>query len=141
MMTLYRPLLPMLRDRWGSACECGTGEAKSGEVETWNPRVDVVRENGHYKLTAEFPGVDKDDISVDVQGGYLTVKGAKKREHSDEKDGYSYSERFYGSFERSFRLPRETSVADIEAKLENGVLTVIVPVAEKEAKKIDVKAA
>lgn len=140
MLTLYRPLLPMLRNRWLPAWHCEEPVVGAGEGEVWNPRVDVVRENGHFKLTAEFPGVDKDDIHVDVKDGYLTVRGEKKREHSEEKDGHSYSERFYGSFERSFRLPRDTSVDEIEAKLENGVLTLTVPVAEKEPKKIEVKA-
>ncbi len=140
MLTLYRSLLPAYGNRWLPACDCAEPAAETPESEAWCPRVDVVRENGHFKLTAEFPGVDKDDIHVDVKDGYLTVRGEKKRDHSEEKDGYSYSERFYGSFERSFRLPRDASVDDIKAKLENGVLTLTVPVTAKEPTQIEVKA-
>lgn len=140
MLTLYRPLLPRFRNRWHPACDCEHPVAGGSEGEPWNPRVDVVRENGHYKVTAEFPGVDKDDIHVDVKDGYLTLRGEKKRERSEEKEGYNYSERFYGSFQRSFRLPQEAEVDAIEAKLENGVLTLTVPVVEPKPTKIEVTA-
>ncbi|MFC1834136.1 Hsp20/alpha crystallin family protein [Thermodesulfobacteriota bacterium] len=105
----------------------------------WNPRVDIERENGHFKLTGEFPGISKDDLHVDVKDGLLTLRGEKKKDFDEEKDGCKYSERFFGSFERTFRLPPETPVDGIVAKLDQGVLTVTIPVPpEKEVKNIEV---
>ncbi len=105
------------------------------------PRVDVTREDGHFKLTAEFPGVSKEDIHLDVMDGVLILRGEKKREVEEESNGCRFSERSYGSFERSFRLPPETNVDEIHAELTKGILTVTIPVHEPETKKIDVKEA
>ena len=111
------------------------------DIMNWEPKVDIMRENGHFKLTAEFPGVEKDDIDVDVRENVLTLRGEKKSEVNEEKDDSTYVERSYGSFERSFRLPSDTNVEDIHAELTNGVLTVTIPVHEPEKRKIEVKAA
>ncbi|MEJ2716091.1 MAG: Hsp20/alpha crystallin family protein [Deltaproteobacteria bacterium] len=107
-----------------------------GEKMDLSPKVDVSRDDGHYMLTAEFPGMDKDEIHVDVKDGVLTLSGEKKREFEEEKEGYHYSERSYGSFSRSFCLPPEAQEEEIQAKLEKGVLTISIPVAEKHVKKI-----
>jgi HSP20 family protein len=137
MLALRKPRFPMLRSMaplWADFLP-----EKRQEM-LWSPRVDIERENGSYVLTAEFPGVDKEDVHVDVKDGMLTIRGEKKNEVTEEKDGYRYSERVYGSFERSFRLSDKISSDDIQAKLEKGVLTVTIPAPEEEAKKIEVKA-
>jgi HSP20 family protein len=103
-----------------------------------SPKVEVRREDGHYMLTAEFPGMDKDEIHVDVKDGVLTLSGEKKHEFEEEKEGYRYSERSYGSFMRSFCLPPRTSEDEIQAKLDKGVLTITIPVVEEHAKQIQI---
>lgn len=140
MLTLYRPRVPMMRpgflSRWNSLGEDFFPETSEGM--DLNPNVEVKREDGHYMLTAEFPGMDKDDIHVDVHDGVLTLSGEKKREFEEEKEGYRYSERSYGSFRRSFSLPPETPEDEIEAKLDKGVLMITIPVVEKHPKKIEI---
>ena len=111
---------------------------QTGEAMELNPKVEVTREDGHYMLTAEFPGMERDDIHVDVKDGVLTLSGEKKREFEEEKEGYHYSERSYGSFRRSFCLPPETSEDEIQATLDKGVLKITIPLVEKHPKKIQI---
>ena len=140
-LTIWRS--PVLRRRFmpdfGNLFE--DWEPYHSDIMNWEPKVDIMREDGHFKLTAECPGVEKDDLHVDVQDGMLSLRGEKKSEVNEEKDGNSYMERSYGSFERSFRLPPEADVEHIHAELSNGVLTLTIPVNEPEKKKIEVKAA
>ena len=142
MLTLYTPRVPSLRSRYFPTGYPWTyyGD-ESREIMAWYPRVDITRENGHYKLTAEFPGMKEDDVNIEVQDGVLTLSGEKKSEFSEETDGCMRTERAYGSFSRSFTLPSHVAADKIEATLEKGILTVTIPVEEEEVRKIDVKAA
>ena len=77
-----------------------------------------------YEITIELPGVAPDDVEVSVNDGMLTLKG-EKRSHREEKgDTYFFSERQYGAFSRSFRLPPDADDSVVEADMKDGVLTV-----------------
>jgi HSP20 family protein len=91
------------------------------------PAVDVAEEEKAYRVTAELPGLAEKDIEVTKDGDLLTIKGEKKEEHEEKEKGYFLSERHFGSVERSLRLPDGIDDSKIEAKFENGVLTVILP--------------
>ena len=94
---------------------------------TWSPKVDIYEAKGLLVIQADLPGVEKEDLSIKVDHGILTLKGERKgHEVSEEKNVYR-SERFYGSFERAFRLPPKTDVDKIEAEFKNGVLHVTLP--------------
>jgi HSP20 family protein len=97
-------------------------------------------EGGVYKVIAEVPGVDRGDIHIDVEGNTLTLRGEKKAEFDEETGQCHCSERYYGSFERTFDLPSDARADEIEAHLDKGVLTISVPVesGEKHGKKIEV---
>jgi len=112
---------------------------ETGDETCWRPQIDVKRQDGHYELSAEFPGMGEEDVHVDVKDGVLTLSGDKKRVVEEEKDGYRYTERSYGSFKRSFRLPPGTPAEDIHAGLDKGVLTITIPVVEEKSKRIEVK--
>ena len=108
------------------------------------PAVDVTEKEKAYEITAELPGLDERDIEVALSNGALTIKGEKKEEKEEKKKDYYRSERHYGSFARSFRVPEGTDVGKIEANFKNGVLTVVLPKtaeAQKPEKKIAIKAA
>lgn len=103
------------------------------------PAVEVREENDHFRLTAELPGMDKGDIHVAVKNGVLTLSGEKKHETKEEKKGYYYSERSYGSFERSFNLGEGVSEENVEASFKDGVLEVkLRKVEEKKPREIQV---
>ncbi len=111
------------------------------ETVAFTPPVEVVETEKAIMLTAELPGLKKEDVSIELEDNLLTLKGEKKTER-DEKDArYHVWERNYGSFERSFTLPRSVDPKAIEAVFEDGILTVrMVKKAEAKGKLIEIKA-
>jgi HSP20 family protein len=96
----------------------------------WWPAVDLKEAEGEFLLTGEFPGLTEKDITVEIEQNVLTLRGEKKseREETKEKNGrWHLIERTYGSFQRSFTLPGNVDASKIDAKFENGVLTVHMP--------------
>ena len=82
---------------------------------------------GAYTITVELPGVAEEDIHLSVSEHVLTLQG-EKREHREERgESYYFSERSYGAFSRSFRLPPDADGRAVEADLRDGVLTITVP--------------
>ena len=107
------------------------------------PRSEASEGKEAYDVTMELPGVKADDIHVSVQDGSLTIKGEKRFEREEKGRTYFFSEREYGAFQRSFRLPAHTEPDAITANFKDGVLTVKVPKAgppPDRSKKIEVKA-
>lgn len=91
------------------------------------PKVDV-RENGDaITVEAELPGMEEKDVDVTLRDGILIIKGEKKSERTTKEDDYHMSERSYGSFQRSFRVPDSVDNENISAKLEKGVLHITLP--------------
>jgi HSP20 family molecular chaperone IbpA len=80
-----------------------------------------------YEISLELPGVAGSDIDVMVQDGSLTVQGEKRFEHEEAGRTYFFSEREYGAFQRSFRLPPDVATDRIDAAFKHGVLNVRIP--------------
>jgi HSP20 family protein len=97
----------------------------------WLPPVDVFEDQDSVKIVAEIPGVDFDDLSVSIENNVLTLRGEKQQAREDTANRVHRYERSYGIFERSFVLPATVDPDRIEATLDNGVLTISVPKAEK----------
>jgi HSP20 family protein len=106
---------------------------------SWNPRVDVYDQDDVLVIKAELPGLDKKDVSVDVEGRVLTLKGERKKEHEVKEERYYRREMSYGHFERSFALPADADPEKIKADFKDGVLKIQVPKPEEsKPKKITV---
>jgi HSP20 family protein len=105
------------------------------------PRVDIVEEKENYKITADMPGLDKKDISVEIKNGVLALSGEKKEEKTErDKDRYYHFERRFGSFRREFALPDHVDSEHVEAKYANGVLELTLKKTEAaKPKSIEVK--
>ena len=97
------------------------------------PAIDLDENDTHYTVTTEIPGVDKDDVTIELTERTLTIRGEKKSESEEKSDRRRYSERTYGSFRRSISLPQDADEdpARVEASFKNGVLTVTVPRSEE----------
>ena len=80
-----------------------------------------------YSISMELPGVSEDDIELTVDDGVVTVRGEKKTEEEKKGDTWYFSERQYGAFRRSFRLPEDADGAKASAKMKDGVLHITVP--------------
>ncbi len=111
--TVFDPLRP-----FASAFELGSDVV---------PHVEVSEEKKCYEISAELPGVEEKDVSLTLQDHTLTLSGEKRSERTEEKTGYSMSERRYGSFRRSFRVPDDVDEGKISAKFDKGVMTVVLP--------------
>ena len=108
----------------------------------WSPAVDVKESDEEIEVSAELPGLDKENIDVSATDGVLTLKGEKKYEKESEDEDVHRTERAYGSFSRAFTLPAEVKADEISAEYKDGVLTVKLPKAEAaKARRIEVKAA
>ena len=97
----------------------------------WVPTVDVEERDNEFVVSLDIPGVDKKDVSVTHENNILTIKGERKVERSEDEGTYHRTERCYGSFHRSFKLPRTVDSSKIRAKHKEGVLTVTLPKAEE----------
>lgn len=94
------------------------------------PAVDVTNEAKHLVVSAELPGMTKEDVEVTFHDGALMLKGEKRHERKSDEDGCFRTERFYGSFQRTVPLPADVDPNGAEARFENGVLTVKFPKVE-----------
>lgn len=106
---------------------------------SWMPPVDIQETEEGYRLVAELPGLTKDDINITLENNVLRLTGERKfekdvqegqKEGQKQKQGYHRIERAYGTFVRAFTLPSQVSHDKVEAKFENGLLTITVPKAE-----------
>jgi len=104
-------------------------------ADAWAPITDVKESPKNYKITVEVPGVDPEDVEVSVTETLLRISGEKKEERETEEEGYSITERSYGSFERSLMLPEGIEEDKISAKVSKGVLTVVLPKTSEAQKK------
>lgn len=103
------------------------------------PSVNFYKKDGNYYLTAEIPGLNKDDIAVSLENGNLTIRGRKDFEKEEDGADYYMKERRHSAFSRSFSLPEEVDEAKVDATYKDGVLKVVLPIKEgEETKKIEV---
>jgi len=91
------------------------------------PAVDIIEKDDDYKLTAELPGVEAQNVDIKFRDGTLTLKAQKEEDEEDQEHAHFLSERRYGAFHRSFRVPDAVDADKIEASFKSGVLTVILP--------------
>lgn len=99
------------------------------------PASEASGDDNAYRISIELPGVEEKDITLSAENGIVTLKGEKKTEKEEKGETWYFSERQYGSFSRSFRLPPDADEDKVNADLKNGVLTVTVPKAKAEEKK------
>ena len=96
-------------------------------TKSWLPAVDVNETETEFLLSADMPGLDKKDVSVDIHDGVITIKGERTIDNEKSNDDYRIRERQLGSFNRSFRLPDNVNEVNVAAKFNNGVLTITLP--------------
>lgn len=111
---------------------------------TWVPAVNVEETGDAMLLSAELPGMNEGDISIELENNVLTISGekAEERTEGDEERRYHLWERRYGAFQRSFTLPRTVKADDIKANFDKGILKIHMPkVPEAKGRKIAIEKA
>ncbi|WP_193161683.1 Hsp20/alpha crystallin family protein [Microbulbifer hainanensis] len=111
-----------------------SGALMEGKEGLFSPRIDVKETDSGYEISAEMPGVNRDDINITLEDGVLTLEAEVHREEKEEKEGRVIrSERRYGKYMRSFNLGADVSETDIDASFKDGVLTLTAPKREPAA--------
>jgi HSP20 family protein len=119
----------LLEDVWGRGAR--------GPV----PSVDITEDDGNYVVTAELPGVKREDVNVELEEDVLTIRGEKRSEREEKKEKRRFVERSYGTFSRSFTLPANADPDRVSAGFKDGVLTVtIAKRPETKPRVVDIKA-
>ncbi|MDD2452105.1 Hsp20/alpha crystallin family protein [Sulfurovum sp.] len=135
LLTKFDPMKEFrdLEKRMGSAFkfpEVGDIANVSG----FTPSVNTREGEYAYHVEVDLPGVKKDDIKVDIKDNVLTISGERKTKKEVKEKDYYKMESSYGKFQRSFTLPDNTDVENIEANSKDGVLEVVIPKLKKEGK-------
>jgi HSP20 family protein len=99
---------------------------------SWKPTVDVFEDENKITIEAEIPGMSQEDVEITIDSGILTLKGNKT---INKEKKYLRTERYYGSFVRTFSLPKDISSENISASYDKGVLSISIPKVPKNAPK------
>lgn len=97
----------------------------------WSPAAEIRESKEGYTIYLELPGVKKEDLKIDLADDVLTIQGEKRYQKELAEDEQRSSERFYGTFTRSFSLPGQVAAEKIKAEYKDGVLLVTVPKSEE----------
>jgi HSP20 family protein len=118
----WRPLLRQLDDIFNEAMDT---RSESGRMMV--PQCDLEESADHYLLSFDMPGLEKENIDIEMQGNNLIVSGERRQENERGEGRSRFVERRYGRFERAIRLPQNAKTEGIEAEYVNGVLKVAIP--------------
>ena len=110
-------------------------------ISTFTPVVNTREGEFAYHIDVDLPGVKKEDISIDIDEGKLTISGERNIKEEVKEEDYYKVETSFGKFQRVFTIPKNVDVENITASTENGVLEVVIPKLEKDKnkKKIEIK--
>ena len=103
------------------------GSGTGTRARRWVPAMDLVETDDHLVLRADLPGLERDDVNIEVKDGMLTVSGERRADHEEKSEGYYRVERAFGSFSRSMTLPEGIDAESIAADFDKGVLEVRIP--------------
>ena len=125
------PSTPSISRNFFEDFRLGFPLSTSFELTRYMPRVDTAEDNKNIYITAELPGMAKDDVKVTLSDNVLTIQGKKERKTEETKKNFHRVERSFGSFARAFRLPATVDAEKITASYEDGVLKLEMPKREE----------
>lgn len=135
--------LRSLQDEMNRLFNVGVSRSGNGEDivrGAWSPSVDIFESQDKIVLEAELAGMKPEEVDISIENNVITLKGERNFEKKEESENYHRVERSYGSFTRSFTLPRTVIGDEAEASFENGVLRITLPKREEaKARKIEIK--
>jgi len=102
------------------------GSSLLDNVGMLRPKLDIAENTENYTISVEVPGIEEKDIHLQLEGDVLTIRGEKRQKQEKQDDKYHRVERSYGSFQRVLTLPHDADTTKVNAKFDNGVLTITV---------------
>ena len=100
-------------------------------VAGFSPRLDVKENDDAYVISVELPGLEEKDFDISLEEDILTIKGEKKAQHEEDREGYHHVETVSGHFERRLRLPEGIDADSVKASFNNGVVSIALPKTEQ----------
>lgn len=128
--TLMRRLTEDMDRMFSAQGGIGSIGSSGGEIGNWAPPVEVREREGNLVVSAELPGLNKEDVKVEVTEEAVVIQGERRREFEEERHGIRHSERSYGAFYREIPLPPGAKADQAKAQFNNGLLEVTVPIPE-----------
>lgn len=125
----------MMSKRFSDIMDEFFNDAVSARRDSFVPSIDVSETDDKFLISAELPGMSKDDININLENNRLSISGERSFEKEDKGKKYHRVETKYGSFERSFQLPDNVDQDSISASYENGLLEISIQKSEEEVKK------
>jgi HSP20 family protein len=116
--------------------EVGVGRATNqggvqGLASAWSPAIELLERDGRLVVRAELPGLSPDDVTIEAEGNSLVIRGERRSELEVEENGVYRTERSYGRFTRAIELPEGADLSKAQARFENGLLEISVPLSEQ----------
>lgn len=99
------------------------------------PKMDFINQDDEMIVKVDLPGIDKDNLNIELHETHLTISGKRESKKDEESENYRLSERSYGEFKRSLKLPAKADIENAKTKYENGVLQITIPKIEPEKPK------
>jgi HSP20 family protein len=129
-------------DRWfgrlgfGGLASPSNWMSRAGEqMGEWSPAIDAFQHGNEFVVRADVPGMSRNDLTVEIGDDALTIRGERKSEQREERDGMFWSERSYGSFSRVVPLPPGAISDSAKANFNNGVLEIVIQAPSSEARR------
>jgi HSP20 family protein len=116
----------------------GPGWTTGSSMGIWSPPIEITEQDGQLMISAELPGVKKDDVKVELSPEGLMISGERKREQEERRGGMYRSERSYGSFLRTIPIPDDAQTDEAKATFEDGILKISVPVPETKQRRREI---
>lgn len=120
----WSPSKSIFEDLFDNFLQEDFGKEITNSIKFTQPMVNIIEEKDKFQLELAIPGITKDDISIDVEKDQLIISSEMEQVDKEESKNYSRKEFFYGSFRKSFHLPETVNREDINAKFENGILSI-----------------
>lgn len=140
--TLHREVDRLFDDFFRGFDKFPTLPFREGSLTEFSPKINVSENDKEIEVTVEVPGMDQNDVEINLRDDVLTIKGEKKQEKEEKDKEYYHVESSYGSFYRSLQIPCEVEQDQVKAAFKKGVLKIYLPKSEKAKKnvrKIEVK--
>lgn len=130
-----RPSTDLHSKRFSDILDEFFNDSLNYRTDSFMPSVDISETETNFEVAVALPGMNKDDINVDLENGRLTISGERKFEDEKEEKNYYQIETGYGSFSRSFQLPDSIDEESIKATYKDGVLNINIAKNEQKVKK------
>lgn len=135
LINYTRPNVDLHSKRFSDILDEFFNESLNYRNDNFMPSVDIAETENEFEVVVSLPGMNKEDINVDLDNGHLTISGERKMETEETGKSFHRVESSFGSFSRSFQLPDSIDEESITAKYENGMLNISIAKSEEKVKK------